>query len=103
MEMRFPIVEGYTFALTKNLIHCDIDAMERLIIEPNREPTGTYVRAQVGYQFGGIADTQAPFGYAEQNREAYYRDTHVQTIMFQATQRIVADLTGEASQLVDSF
>jgi type III restriction enzyme len=98
MEMRFPIVEGYAFALTKNLIRCDIERMDRLIIEPNREPTGTYVRAQVGYQFGGAADTQAPFGYAEQNRDAYYRDTHVQTIMFQAAQRIVADLTAESAQ-----
>ncbi len=98
MEMRFPVVEGYAFALQKNLIRCDIDRMERLIIEPNREPTGTYVRAQVGYQYGPAAETQSPFGYDEQNREAYYRDTHLQTVLFQASQRIVAELTGEAAQ-----
>ena len=46
MEMRFPVVEGYAFALRRNLIRCDVGAMETLRIEPNREPTGTFVRPQ---------------------------------------------------------
>jgi len=101
MEMRFPVVEGYAFALRRNLIRCDIDAMEPLRIEPNREPTGTFVRPQVGVQVGGgIAETQSPFGFDQQDREAYYASVHLQTILFQAAQRIVDELTqvGTASE-----
>jgi type III restriction enzyme len=54
-EMRFPVVEGYAFALTKNQISCDIDGMENLLIEPNREPTATFVRPAVGYQVGPVS------------------------------------------------
>ncbi|HEX7447072.1 MAG TPA: hypothetical protein VF306_05980, partial [Pirellulales bacterium] len=43
-EMRFPVVEGFAFALRQNLIRCDIEAMEPLVIEPNREPTATFSR-----------------------------------------------------------
>jgi len=94
MEMRFPVVEGYAFALRRNLIRCDIDTMEPLRIEPNREPTGTFVRPQVGVQVGGgMAGTQSPFGFDQQNREAYYASVHLQTILFQAAQRIVDELT----------
>src|ERR1051326_3446839 len=52
MEIKFPIVDGYTFALRKNLIRCDIDQMEDLLIEPNREPTATYLAPQVGIKTG---------------------------------------------------
>jgi len=93
MEMRFPVVEGYAFALRRNLIRCDVGAMEPLRIEPNREPTGTFVRPQVGVQVGGgVAETQSPFGFQQQDREAYYASVHVQTIMFQAARRVVEEL-----------
>jgi type III restriction enzyme len=95
MEIRFPIVEGYAFALRRNLIRCDVDKMERLRIEPSEEPTGTFVRAQVGVKVGGgLAEEPSPFAYEEQDRAAYYATVHPQTILFQATQRIVEELTG---------
>jgi type III restriction enzyme len=96
MEMRFPVVEGYAFALRHNLIRCDVGAMERLSIEPNREPTGTFVSPQVGVQIGGMAEKQSPFGFAQHDRQAYYDSVHLQTILFQAAQRVVEELT-EAS------
>ena len=52
MEMRFPVVEGYVFALRKNLIRCDVDAMEATTIEPDRTPTATFVAPAVGYRTG---------------------------------------------------
>ncbi|MDS4070461.1 MAG: DEAD/DEAH box helicase family protein [Candidatus Competibacter sp.] len=94
LEMRFPVVEGYAFALRKNLIRCDIAQMERLIIEPNREPTATFVRAAVGYQIGSVSQGGGPFAFAEQNREDYYASTHLQTIQFQVARLIVDDLSG---------
>ena len=94
MEMRFPVVEGYAFALRRNLIRCDVGAMETLRIEPNREPTGTFVRPQVGVQVGGsMSGAQSPFGFDQQDRQAYYASVHLQTILFQAAQRIVEELT----------
>jgi type III restriction enzyme len=94
MEIRFPVVEGYVFALKRNLIRCDIDAMETLSIEPNREPTGTFVRPQVGVQEArGMSETQLPFEFVEHDRQAYYASVHKQTILFQAAQRVVEELT----------
>lgn len=52
MELRFPVVEDYAFALQKNMIRCDVGALDPLVIEPNREPTATFVRPTVGYQEG---------------------------------------------------
>lgn len=101
LEIRFPVVEGYAFALRKNLIRCDIAGMERLIIEPNREPTATFVRAAVGYQVGSAAHGGSPFAFAEQNREEYYARTHLQTLQFQAAKLIVDELTGYAEDGAD--
>jgi len=93
MEMRFPVVEGYAFALRKNLIRCDVDGMPVLDIEPNREPTATFVRPTVGYAEGSPSSHSNPFPFDEQNREEYYRGTHLQTIEFQITRLIVEQLT----------
>ena len=84
MEMRFPVVEGYAFALRKNLIRCDVERMDPLVIEPNREPTATFVRPTVGYAGGQSVDAQRavpvrPAGSARSTT----RDTHLQTIEFE--------------------
>jgi type III restriction enzyme len=93
LEIRFPVVEGYAFALRKNAIHCDIDTMEPLILEPNREPTATFVAPTVGYQVGAPSQSGGLFTFIEQSREDYYAQTHLQTIMFQVAQLVVEDLT----------
>jgi len=93
MEMRFPVVEGYAFALQKNLIRCNIDNLEPLIIEPNREPTATFVRSTVGYQEGSPSSHSTPFEFVEQDRDEYYRNTHLQTIQFQVAKFIVDQLS----------
>jgi len=65
LEMRFPVVEGYAFALRTNAIHCDIDKMDPLILEPNREPTATFVAPTVGYQFGAPSQSGGLFAFIE--------------------------------------
>ncbi len=96
MEMRFPVLEGYAFALHKNLIRCDVAALERLPLEPNLEPSATFVSPTVGYQTGSPAGNSSPFSFIEQDRDAYYRQTHLQTIEFQITRLIVDQLSGGA-------
>lgn len=96
MEIRFPIVEGYVFKMTKGLIRCEIDKVEPLKIDDKHEPTATYLRPTAGY-----LDTQAasvvPFEFIKQDRNAYYAHTHVQTIQFQITQKIIEDLLAPTS------
>jgi type III restriction enzyme len=98
MEMRFPVVEGYAFALRKNLIRCDVDGMPVLDIEPNREPTATFVRPTVGYREGSPSSHSSPFQFLEQDREGYYRETHLQTIEFQIARLIVDELTAAGAE-----
>ena len=92
-EMRFPVVEGYAFALSKNLIRCEVDGMPALDIEPNREPTATFVRPTVGYAEGSPSAHNSPFQFVEQDRAQYYQGTHLQTIEFQIARLIVDQLT----------
>lgn len=90
LEIRFPVVEGYAFALKKNLIRCDIDSMDKLVIEPNREPTATFVQPTVGYQEGPPSQSGSGIATVEQNRNEFYQSTHLQAIQFQIT-RLVMD------------
>jgi type III restriction enzyme len=91
MEMRSPVVEGYVFALRKNLIRCDVSKMEATTIEPDRTPTATFVSPAVGYRTG-YASLGGGFGFEQHTRDAYYASTHLQTIQFALTQRIVGAL-----------
>ena len=92
MAIRFPVVEGYAFALKKNLIRCDIDSMETLILEPNREPTATFLMPTVGYKEGYPSQPAATFEFVEQNRETYYKQTHIQAIKFQIAKLVLDQL-----------
>jgi len=94
MAIRFPVVEGYVFALKKNLIRCDVDGMEALILEPNREPTATFLMATVGYKEGYPSQQTAAFEFVEQTREAYYKQTHMQAIKFQIARLVLEELLG---------
>jgi type III restriction enzyme len=99
-EIRFPVVEGYAFALRRNVIRADVDKMELLQIEPDREPTAVFVKPTVGYQTGQPS-ALGPGQFEEQNRQAYYRSTHVQAIEFEIARHILAALVGVDGQGAD--
>lgn len=101
LEIRFPVVDGYAFALKKNMIKCDVDAMDPLVIEPNREPTATFLLPTVGYQ-EGTPSQSAPFGFVEQDREQYYRQTHLQTIKFGISKLVVTHLMSDGGGKSDA-
>ena len=71
--------------------------MDRLVIEPNREPTATFLLPTVGYQ-EGTPSQSGPFAFVKQNRDAYYRATHLQAIEFQVARLVVQHLVGEAGE-----
>ncbi len=93
-EIRFPLVEGYAFALQKNAVQCDVHHVEKLVMEPDREPTATFVRPTVGYQTGNVASLSSPFPFVAQDRSDYYRNTHLQTIEFAIARTIVDRIAG---------
>ena len=94
-EIRFPIVEGYAFALKKNEIKADIKAIEPLHVEPERTPTAVFVKPAVGYETGGPS-VLGPGKSEEQTREEYYRTTHIQAIKFEISRQIVWNLVGDS-------
>ena len=91
-EIKFPIVEGYAFALKQNLIRANIKDMEKLEIIPSSIPTATFVKPQVYYELGNPS-ARNEFEYTEHNRKAYYESTHLQTIIFEISRLIVWNLT----------
>ena len=96
-EIRFPNVEGYVYALRKPSIKADLSHFERLVIEPERTPTATFLRIisdhlEGGVRGGGIGE------YVEHNRSEYYAHHHLQEIEFEIARQIVASLVGEGSQ-----
>lgn len=93
-ELRFPVVEGYAFALRRNAIKADIAKMEPLELEPNIEPTAVFVQPTVGYRVG-TPGGQGPGEYAHQNRQEYYRTMHLQAIEFVVARLVVMALVGE--------
>ncbi|MFN7944178.1 MAG: DEAD/DEAH box helicase family protein [Blastocatellia bacterium] len=100
-EIRFPNVEGYAFALRKNVIRCNFDQLVPLKLEPSREPTATFLSPQVGYKEGVAVSQSSPFAYVEQNRERYYEQTHLQTIKFQIARLVMEQLLGYDGQPTD--
>ena len=96
-EIEFPIVEGYVFALRRNVITADIDAVEPLRIEPEIEPTAVFVKPRVGYE-RDAPSLAGPGQFEEQDRHAYYESTHLQTIQFEIARQIVALLVGNGRQ-----
>ncbi|MDO9558742.1 MAG: DEAD/DEAH box helicase family protein [Syntrophales bacterium] len=95
-ELRFPNVEGYVYTLRRPSIRADFSSLERLVIEPEKTPTATFLRIitdhlEGGAYGGGIGE------YVEHNRKEYYDRYHLQEIEFEIARQIVAALVGEGS------
>ncbi len=94
-EIRFPNVEGYTFALKNNLICCNLEETEGIQLEPGKEPVATFLIPTVGYREGNARASIGQFGYEKQTREQYYREVHPQQIRFEIARMICDRLVGE--------
>lgn len=91
-EMRFPVVESYAFALRRNQIRADVDAIEPLIMDASATPAAVFVQPQIGFNPDGH-QLSSVFTYKEQNREAYHAEQHLQTIQFEIARQITQSLT----------
>lgn len=88
------------FALRKNVIKCDVDALEPLDLNPGLEPELTYMHPTAGYHDQATAKAH-PFEIVKQSRDAYYAGVHFQTIQFQAAQAVIERLLAGAQKGVD--
>lgn len=94
MEMHFPHVESYAFALQRNFITADIDGIDKLRIDLDDEPVAVFVEPRVGYQQANTPATiVAPGERLVHDRSTYHNSFHQQTIRFEIARRIVARLT----------
>jgi type III restriction enzyme len=94
-EIRFPVVEGFVVDLRRNLLRCDVKAMNELSLDPVDVPTAAFVRPQVGYAVGTPGEMTG-FGFELVTRAAYYAETHPQTIAFEIAREVVRRLTDAA-------
>jgi type III restriction enzyme len=95
VEIRFPVVEGFVVDLRRNLLRCDVKAMNELSLDPVDVPTAAFVRPQVGYAVGTPGEMTG-FGFELVTRAAYYAETHPQTIAFEIAREVVRRLTDAA-------
>jgi len=91
LAIRFPVVEGYAFALRKGVITADVSSIEPLLLDPVETPQAVFVKPQVGVEVG-IPSLRGGFQTELQDRSAYYESTHLQTIEFEITREIVRRL-----------
>ena len=94
-EIRFPVIEGYAFALKKDEIHADINLMTPLRLEPEYTPNAVFVKPAAGYEIGAPT-LLGPGDFIEHDRTAYYESTHLQHIKFEIARRIVTALVGDS-------
>ena len=93
-EIRFPVVEGYAFALKKDEIYADINSTTPLKLDLIDTPTAVFVKPAAGYEIG-TPTLLGPGDFIEQDRTAYYKSTHIQYIKFEIARRIITALVGD--------
>src|SRR5579871_4786416 len=75
-EIRFPVVESYTYDVRESGIQCDVDALDEIYVED--EPTKVWLTPTRGYN-----DDPAPLtsrDVVEQTREEYYKTVRPQQV-----------------------
>jgi type III restriction enzyme len=93
LAIRFPVVEGYAFAMRTGAITAEVSTIERLELDPVQAPQAVFVMPQVGVQ-SGLPSLAGGFNTEKQDRSAYYAATHLQTIEFEITREVVRRILG---------
>jgi type III restriction enzyme len=92
-EIRFPVVESYTYDVRESGILCDVDALPD--IDVKEEPTTVFLTPTRGYN-----DDPSPLvtgDFVPQTREEYYNTVRPQQVIFRIAQLIVEDLISGAT------
>jgi type III restriction enzyme len=92
-EIRFPVVESYTYDVRESGITCDVGGIPELHVK--EEPTTVYLTPTRGYN-----DDPNPLvtgDFVPQTREEYYNTVRPQQVIFRIAQLIVEDLVSGAT------
>lgn len=92
-EVRFPVVESYTYDVRDSGIRCDVATLPP--IEVKDEPTTVYLTPTRGYY--DDPDPLVTGDFVPQTREEYYNTVRPQQVIFRIAQLIVEDLVGGAA------
>lgn len=87
-QIRWPVVESYTFQLTSPGLQCDLSTVEAITVK--NEPTEVYVQEVRGYR--GLDARPAEDLFVRQDRSAYYESVRFQQILFRIAQLVSEDL-----------
>ena len=95
-EIRFPVVEGYVFALQKDEIKADIKAIEPLILEPEYRIRPRFLSNRAaGYEIGLPSNLTPWSSYTSRSRRILQRQHILQAIKFEISRRIITALVGD--------
>ena len=87
-EIRFPVVEGYAYAMRRDRIKADITAMQRFQIDAYQNPTAVFVKPSVGY-YDGPLSMSGPGETLIHDRSVFYETTHLQAIQFDIARQVL--------------
>jgi type III restriction enzyme len=92
-EIRFPVVESYTYDVRESGLQCDVNMLPELHVK--EEPVTVYLTPTRGYN-----DDPNPLvtgDFVRQTREEYYNSVRPQQVVFRIAQLIVEDLVSGAT------
>ena len=90
-EIRFPVVEGYAYAMRRDRIKANIAGMQRFEIDANLNPTAIFVKPSVGY-YDGPLSISGPGPAEVHDRTEFYETTHLQAIEFAIARQVLESL-----------
>ena len=87
-EIRFPVVEGYAYAMRRDRIKADIAGMQRFQIDAYQNPTAVFVKPSIGY-YDGPLSMSGPGETLIHDRSIFYETTHLQAIEFDIARQVL--------------
>ena len=100
-EIRFPVVEGFAYAMRRDRIKADIAGMQRFEIDAYQNPTAVFVKPSVGY-YDGPLSIDGPGETKIHDRSVFYETTHLQAIEFDIARQVLDALLASSEKKMQS-
>ncbi len=98
-EIRVPVVEGYTYALRRKGIRCDVPSIPEHLL--NEDPTEVYLAITRGYAEGAMS--ASPGEFIRQDRREFYETVRMQQVIFGIAKDIVHALEQGQARTADVY
>jgi len=97
-EIRMPNVESYVYELRDQGIKCDVDSLEKMVID--KAPAKVWLMPTRGVNDSYVSSHDAS-QYVEQTREEYYKSVRPQQLTFRFAELVLDDLLEGVSESDD--